>query len=154
MKSRRAEPRDAKAVAEVFLAAHAEMTYLPELHTAEETRGWIGDVVLHNLEVWVAEDGDRVVGFAALGEDLLEHLYVHPEAQGRGVGTALLALSKERRPGGLQLWVFQRNTGARRFYERHGFIVAQLTDGRSNEESEPDVLYKWQPTDSPGLKRG
>jgi ribosomal protein S18 acetylase RimI-like enzyme len=153
VRSRRAEPGDAEAVADVFLAAYAEMSYLPELHTAEETRGWIGDVVLSNLEVWVAEDGDRVVGFAALGDDLLEHLYVHPEAQSRGVGTALLALSKERRPGGLRLWVFQKNVGARRFYERHGFRVAQLTDGRGNEEGEPDALYEW-PTASPGLKRG
>ena len=41
---------------------------------------------------------------------------------------------------GLQLWVFQRNVGARRFYERHGFTLTELTDGSRNEEREPDAL--------------
>jgi GNAT superfamily N-acetyltransferase len=106
----------------------------------------VRDVVLRELDVWVAEDDGQVVGFAALGDDLLEHLYVHPEAQNHGVGATLLTVAKEeRRPGALRLWVFQKNAGARRFYERHGFALVRLTDGRGNEEREPDALYQWQP---------
>jgi ribosomal protein S18 acetylase RimI-like enzyme len=140
---RPAEPGDAKAVAEVFLAARAGMTYLPELHTAAETRGWVRDVLLRDHEVWIAEVDSRVAGFAALSDDFLEHIYVHPQAQGRGLGTVLLALSKARRPEGLRLWVFQKNEGARRLYERHGFELVELTDGAGNEEREPDALYEW-----------
>jgi GNAT superfamily N-acetyltransferase len=142
---RPAVPADAKAVADAFLAARAPLTYLPRLHTDDETREWIADVLLRDLEVWVADSAGRVVGFAALGDNLLEQLYVHPVAQNRGVGAALLALSKERRPGGLSLWVFQKNEGARRFYERHGFSLVRLTDGRDNEEREPDAFYEWRP---------
>lgn len=108
-------------------------------------------LLVHN-EVWVAEEGGRVVGFAAIGDDMLRHLWVHPAAQNRGFGTALLALAKERRPGGLQLWVFQKNVGARRFYERHGFRLVALTDGRGNEEGEPDALYEWQPAARPASR--
>jgi GNAT superfamily N-acetyltransferase len=144
MRTRRAAPADAEAVADVFLAASSEMTYLPDLHTEAETRRWIGDVVLRDLEVWVADDEGGVLGFAAFGDDLLEHLYVHPQAQNRGVGATLLTLSKERRPLGLRLWVFQKNVGARRFYERHGFTLVRSTDGRDNEEREPDALYEWR----------
>jgi GNAT superfamily N-acetyltransferase len=140
---RRATADDAGAVADVFLAAKGEMTYLPQLHTEDETRRWMRDIVLRDLEVWIAEADERVTGFAALSADLLEHLYVHPQEQNQGVGTALLALAKERRPRGLRLWVFQKNVGARRFYERHGFTVARLTDGRENEEREADALYEW-----------
>jgi hypothetical protein len=43
----------------------------------------------------------------------------------------------------LELWTFQRNANARRFYETHGFRCARLTDGRDNEEHEPDALYEW-----------
>jgi hypothetical protein len=44
---RRAAHDDAEAVADVFLAARAAaMLYLPDLHTADETRAWIGEVVL------------------------------------------------------------------------------------------------------------
>jgi len=145
VKIRPVEPGDTEDVADVFLAALAAMTYLPDLYTDAETRTFIRDVLLPNNEVWVAEEGGRVVGFAGLGEDVLRHLWVEPEAQNRGVGTALLALAKERRPQGLWLSVFQKNTGARRFYERHGFTLAELTDGRDNEEHEPDARYEWRP---------
>ena len=39
-------------------------------------------------------------------------------------------------------WVFQRNTAARRFYEQHDCRLIKLTDGRGNEEREPDALYE------------
>jgi GNAT superfamily N-acetyltransferase len=144
--TRRLAPGDADAVADVFLAALARMTYLPELYTDEETREWVKDVLLPNNEVWVAVNQGRVIGFAGLGDDLLRHLLVHPDEQNRGVGTALLGLAKERRPAGFRLWVFQRNTGARRFYERHGFKLVELGDGSGNPEAEPDALYEWLPT--------
>ncbi len=39
----------------------------------------------------------------------------------------------------------QRNDGARRFYEKHGLHVVELTEGSGNEEREPDALYEWVP---------
>ena len=44
---------------------------------------------------------------------------------------------------GLQLWTFQVNEAARRFYERQGFVAAESTDGSGNEERSPDVRYTW-----------
>ena len=114
------------------------------LHTEAETRTFIRDVLLRYIEVWIAEESGRVIGFAGIDGDFLRHLWVRPEAQNRGVGAALLARAKERRPEGLRLWVFEKNVGARRFYERHGFTLAELSDGRGNEEHEPDALYVWQ----------
>ena len=119
------------------------MTYLPDLHTDEETQGFFRDVVLSRREVLVAQCDECVVGFAVLSDDMLEHLYVRPGVQGHGIGADLLAVAKGRRPGGFRLWVFQRNEGARRFYERHGCRLVLLTDGRDNEEHEPDALYEW-----------
>jgi hypothetical protein len=55
----------------------------------------------------------------------------------------LLAKVKKERPTGFRLWTFQANTGARRFYERHGCKAVEFTDGRRNEEKLPDVLYAW-----------
>ena len=74
---------------------------------------------------------------------MLEHLYVDPDDQGRGVGAALLDHVKRRRPRGIRLWTFQRNENARRFYESRGFRCVELTDGSTNEEREPDALYEW-----------
>ena len=107
------------------------------------------DLFQRHEEVWLAEEDGRPLGFLAIrrsrseGWETLEKLYVEPAEQSRGVGTALLDKAKELRPGGLRLWVFQRNVGARRFYERQGFSLVRLTDGAENMEREPDALYRW-----------
>jgi ribosomal protein S18 acetylase RimI-like enzyme len=142
---RRARPEDAVSIGGVFVAARAGMTYLPDQPSDDGFRDFIAGRILSLEEVWVADLDGRVAGFAAIERDRLDHLYVHPEAQGRGIGTALLDHAKQRRPGGFELWVFQKNDGARRFYERHGLRVQALTDGRDNMEREPDALYAWRP---------
>jgi GNAT superfamily N-acetyltransferase len=148
---RPAEPADTNAVATVFLAARATMSYLPDLHTDEETFGWIANQVLVHDEVFVAEEDDAILGFAALQAEFLEHLYVHPDHHRRGIGTVLLALAISVRPGGFRLWVFQKNTEARRFYEARGLRLIELTDGADNEEQEPDALYEWRPRGAEAL---
>lgn len=146
MRIRVAAPRDADAVAEVFIASFDTLTFLPKIHTRQETIDFIANTVLREQEVLVAEQDGRIKGFVATSHgDSLEHLYVHPEAQGRGIGSALLERAKERMPGGFRLWVFQQNAQARRFYEHRGLRVVELTDGAGNEERTPDALYEWRP---------
>jgi GNAT superfamily N-acetyltransferase len=58
---------------------------------------------------------------------LLDNLHVAPHARGAGLGRRLLdeaarVIAARRWPGGLHLWVFEANAGARRFYERHGAV--------------------------------
>jgi putative acetyltransferase len=144
MRLRRATREDADAIAELFRASYGSIGFLPTLHTPEEDRGYFRGVVADE-EVWVAERDGDLVGFAALTPAELDHLYVRPGEQGRGVGTALLDLAKLRRPDGFTFWVFQRNERARHFYERHGCHVVRLGDGSENEEREPDALYAWRP---------
>ena len=95
--------------------------------------------------LWGAFDRDVITGMIAFRDDWIEQLYVRPEAQGRGVGTELLDVAK-RASKRLQLWTFQRNARARRFYEARGFMLAEETDGSGNEEKEPDARYLWTRT--------
>lgn len=141
---RRATPGDVDEVAALFRRSFGALTFLPTLQTPEEDRRHFGRVV-ENAEVWVAEENGRLLGFAALAGDTLELFYVEPEAQGRGVGSAMLEHVKAQRPGGFTFWVFQQNERARGFYERRGCRVVRLTDGSHNEEKHPDALYEWQP---------
>jgi GNAT superfamily N-acetyltransferase len=148
---RLAEARDADAIVTVHRTSMREaLPYLPDLHTADEDRAWVANVVLPHQEVWVAEAGGRVVGVAALDGDMLAQLYILPGEQGRGIGSALLAKAMARRPAGMRLYAFQRNTRARDFYERRGFVAVEFGDGSGNEEGEPDVLYQWTPTEDNG----
>lgn len=87
-------------------------------------------------------DGAGMVGLIAFREGWIDQLYVLPEHQGRGTGNALLQVA-QRDFNSLQLWTFQRNAPARRFYEARGFVLVQETDGARNEEKEPDALYRW-----------
>ena len=141
---RPAETPDADPIAALFLAARRQaMPYLPALHTDDETRAWIAGHVLLHTTVTVARCGERIVGFSSVHDGMLEHLYVVPDQHGSGVGSALLDAAKAASPGGLRLFVFQQNNQARRFYEKRGFELVELTDGADNEERLPDALYAW-----------
>jgi len=142
---RRARPEDAEEIGETFVASLETLTFLPRLHTPEETRRFISEIVPRDHEIWVAEDEGRIVGLAAIGESTLGHIYVHPDFHARGLGTALLDKTKELRPAGFTLWTFPANERACRFYERHGLHSIENGDGSGNEEGLPDVRYQWLP---------
>jgi putative acetyltransferase len=136
---------DADALAAVFKAArYTAMPWLPVLHSEAEDRRFFAAVIADS-EVLVVRREGRPIAFLAFEDDLVGHLYVRPDAQRAGVGSALVEVAKERRPEGLRLWTFQRNQNARAFYARHGFDEVEFTDGSGNEEKEPDVLLAWAP---------
>jgi GNAT superfamily N-acetyltransferase len=95
--------------------------------------GFVPDFTRHILA-----EGERV-GFVAVKPTsdglMLEHLYVRPEYQGRGIGSAVLAiLFAEADSRALPLRVGAlRGSDANRFYLRHGFIHV--------EEIEWDIYY-------------
>lgn len=143
---RRAVGADAAAVAEVWLRSFgAALPDVRRAHTDDQVRSWFREVVVPGQETWVATADGAVAGLMVLDGDDLDQLYVDPDMQGRGVGGRLVEVAKRRRPDGLALWTFQVNAPARRFYERHGFVAAESTDGHRNEEREPDVRYRWRP---------
>jgi GNAT superfamily N-acetyltransferase len=142
---RRAVQADAAMVAEVWLRSRrAAVPSIPApVHSDDDVRHWFATVVLPAQEVWVAEHDGEIVALLVLEPGWVEQLYVDPAFTGRGLGSRLLDLARERNPTGLELWTFQANTGARRFYKRHGFIPVATTDG-DNEEGAPDIRYCWQ----------
>jgi L-amino acid N-acyltransferase YncA len=87
---RRAAPEDAPAIADIHVRARREcMSYLPDIHSPEDVLQWIREVMPQHDEVWVAEDDGRVVGFFALSDNFLYHLYVYPELHAQGAGSML-----------------------------------------------------------------
>jgi GNAT superfamily N-acetyltransferase len=143
---RRAESDDAQAVADLYIRARrAAVGPIPaSVHSDAETHEWISTVVIPEREVWLMEDADnQPLAVLILDGDWVDQLYVEPTCTGMGLGSRLIELAKCRRPAGLQLWTFVTNTGAQRFYRRHGFVVAETTDGSGNEEQAPDVRFTW-----------
>jgi GNAT superfamily N-acetyltransferase len=147
---RRAREEEIEPLTRLFIRARNQMAYLPPV--PDEAGRPIADRIREHEEVWVAEEDGRLLGFLGIeasrnlgGAAVLEKIYVEPAEQNRGIGAALLEKAKELRPEGLYLWVFQKNDGARRLYEQHGFRLVKLTDGANNMEREPDGLYLWAP---------
>jgi len=148
---RRATLADAQAIAVVHRTAmRVSLSFLPELHTAQEDLRFFSERFLPAHEVWVADADGEIAGYIGFDPDWVHHLYLLPKFQGQGIGPQLLALAMaDGRPR--RLWTFQQNDRARRFYEARGFVLLELTDGAGNEEKTPDALYEWQAKSSEGL---
>ncbi|CAN0600868.1 unnamed protein product [Ectocarpus sp. 12 AP-2014] len=116
------------------------LDWVPRVHAHDDVTAFYQDVVFEKRDLFVA--GDPVTGFVALDceAEFVSALYV--ATPGQGTGKQLLDFAK-RGADALELWTFQLNDGARRFYKREGFEETRTTDG-DNEEGLPDVLCRWE----------
>ena len=90
-------------------------------------------------------EAGALAGILVLDGDWVDQLYVEPGAdRPRDRQRACWRSPSASARMGLRLWTFASNTGAQRFYERHGFVEVRRTDGRDNEERAPDVLYAYR----------
>ena len=140
MKLRAASADDVDAMSQIMGDWFTVTPFVPRLHTIEQDRWFIGQAI--GKTDAVVADNDGVKGFIMRDGEDIGQLYIAADARGQGIGTALLDLMKSR-TNRLGLWCFQANTGARRFYERHGFVAERFTDGSDNEEKRPDIRYSW-----------
>lgn len=156
---RPATSADLPEIAELYWAVRtAAVPAMPPVAGSREevlafVRGWAVDEP-SDREVWLAEDGIGLAGYAVVTGAWLDALYVDPDRQGTGIGSALLELVKARRPSGFGLWVFVSNVPARAFYLRHGLIELETTDGRDNQERSPDVRMVWPGVQPRAFLRG
>jgi len=166
MQIREAEPKDARAIAEVHVgswqaAYRGQLTdeYLDGLkvedrieqhrRTLEEPRA--------DWRTWVGVEGGRVLGFAVTGpsEDAdaqdrtgeVYAIYLDPKQVGTGLGRALFEQAVEDLRGRgfteATLWVLETNERARRFYEIAGWKPdGAETSERVDCEMRPTVRYR------------
>lgn len=81
-----------------------------------------------DIRVW---DDGVVKGFILVKDGEIKKLFVEPVLQGQGIGAGLLEYAVEHM-GAQTLWALEKNEGAIRFYQRHGFRLTgekQLEDG-------------------------
>ena len=144
---RAATVEDAQAVVHVLLESRRTFVpYAQSPHSEAEAFEWMARELIPAGGVTVGVEEGTVVGVLAVSEDenagWIDQLYVLPGFEKQGLGSKLLqhAHNSMKRP--IRLFTFQQNIRARSFYERHGYKVVALSDGQSNEEKCPDVLYE------------
>ncbi|ADO47844.1 GNAT family N-acetyltransferase [[Enterobacter] lignolyticus] len=81
------------------------------------------DAVTQDEQIWVAEIDGQLAGFAAVWtrDNFLHHLFVSPDWQGHGVGSALLDKVQSELTDTGSLKCLVQNARALRFYQRHGW---------------------------------
>lgn len=144
---RPAQPGDAGRLGAMITEAVEANTWKPRLHSAAQDIAHTGKLIDLG-RVTVAELGSDVAAFIARDGNDVDALFVASWAQGRGLGAALLDDAKAQADR-LELWTFQNNTGAQRFYLRHGFDEVARTNGDKNEEGLPDIRYLWRRPTAP-----
>ena len=140
---RRASTADAEVCARIQREANrVSLPFLPTPPDLDDAVTFFETKLLVENEAWLAEEEGVAVGYVAFHPGWLEHLYVLPDYQARGIGPQLLAKALED-GAPRTLWTFQANSRARRFYEARGWKLVELTDGAGNMEKTPDALYAW-----------
>ena len=136
---RKAEPRDADAIADVhheaWRGAYAGIIPHRALNAMINRRGrdWWAQAIRRAASVLVVEVGGKVAGYATLGRNRarelpqqgeIYELYLRPECQGIGLGTCLFAAAQEKLAShglqGLVVWALEDNSNALAFYTGAG----------------------------------
>src|SRR5689334_7613007 len=100
-------PEDFDAVTILWRIAREKS--LPEFQRAKgyfffEDQDYFRDHVLQENSVYVVEMDERPVAFMAMRDAFIDHLYVHPDYQKRGIGRALLEYARKCSPD--HVWLY------------------------------------------------
>jgi ribosomal protein S18 acetylase RimI-like enzyme len=134
IKIRAAAPGDAGSVASIY----TELT--------GSTANWSD--VIENGSVVVAEVDGRLVGFG--GNDLktinqLKWLYVLPETQGVGIGSALLEkLETMAKSVGLDSLRLHAAPDATEFYRRHGYSEVPIDERQRHDHEGVEMMKDFE----------
>jgi ribosomal protein S18 acetylase RimI-like enzyme len=136
---RRAEPRDAQAIADVhhqaWRGAYAGIIPHRALNAMISRRGdeWWANAIRRSATVLVVEIGGKVAGYTTVGRNRarglpqqgeIYELYLRPEYQGVGLGSRLFAAARQKLADhglkGMVVWALEDNTNALSFYAGAG----------------------------------
>lgn len=136
---RKAEPRDAAAIADVhqqaWRGAYSGIIPHRALNGMINRRGaqWWANAIRRAATVLVVEMGGNIAGYATIGRNRareltqqgeIYELYLRPEYQGIGLGSRLFAAARQRLAesglAGMVVWALEENAGALSFYEGAG----------------------------------
>jgi len=135
------EPADVHDLVPMWRQSFEHGVGIADPHPLDEQMAYFHEQILPTHAVRVALEGERLVGFCASNAESVAQLHVRVERIGQGIGTCLLDLAKQHSAGSLWLYTFARNTNARRFYERHGFVA--VAKGFEATWQLADVKYRW-----------
>ena len=150
MKLRRYRVGEEVAIWEAFFqATHVSNArdYHPELIDRwapqdKDMKEWAERLVEKNP--FVAIIGEQIVGMAEIEPTgYIDYFYVHPEFQGQGVGTALMAtIETEATGAGANRLFADVSVTAKPFFESRGFFVTEARSKTINDHPAPNFVME------------
>lgn len=108
---------------ESWIESHRDICTLEFLaiHTPERQKRYLESEIAKGAQLYMLIE-EKPVGIVSICGSLIENLYVLPSEQNKGYGTQLLAFAVEKCTESPSLWILNTNDGAKRLYERNGFM--------------------------------
>ena len=91
-----------------------------EFHTPERQMEYLRKKMRSGTKLYMLVD-EKPVGIVSVTGSLIEDLYIHPDMQNMGYGTALLQYAMDQCADTPALWILENNKRAERLYRRMGF---------------------------------
>ncbi|MBD5507902.1 MAG: GNAT family N-acetyltransferase [Lachnospiraceae bacterium] len=144
---RKAVPEDISRIAEILVFTK-RMNYRPIFRNDKVSFGEIqvlplAQEYLKNPEllntIWVYDD-EFVKGVLHVEDSQIQELYVDSFFQNQGIGASLIDFAIQKCQA-KSLFVLEKNTGAIRFYEKHGFV---LTKERQLEPGTTEYIVRME----------
>ena len=88
---------------------------------------------LMESEVYVYQTQDQISGFAAIYENEIRALFVHPNGRGEGVGKKLMEFLLSNIQGQPCLFVVSSNRPAKDLYKKYGFSITDTFETTYNQ---------------------
>ena len=151
---REATEEDFDAVARVWKESWISVgisNAIDDAVTVADLRARIPYRIAGGWSLFVAECEGRIDAMLAI-ECALNHLdqiFVAPSAQGRRIGSALLAHARTLMPEEIWLKTAANNTRAREWYEREGFVLEKVE--YNPKFLRDDAYYRWRAFFQPAL---
>jgi GNAT superfamily N-acetyltransferase len=130
---RPADENDALAISQVIISALRTSNAEDYSHAVIERIGKSFSpsavaALIHERTVFVALEGERVIGTASLDGDVVRSVFVDPQSQGQGVGSKLMsAVEQKARDLGAANLLVPSSITAERFYQKLGYSVVRET---------------------------
>ncbi|HJK77945.1 MAG TPA: N-acetyltransferase [Methanocorpusculum sp.] len=133
-------PEDTGSVMDIWLSASIHSHDFISSSYWREQFSVVRDRYLPVSVTYVFVKEDRVCGFlSVLDGNTIGALFVAPDCQGRGVGSALIRHVQESTDD-LMLCVYVENSAARMFYEKRGFAVLSRC---KTETDHDEYVMRW-----------
>lgn len=93
------------------------------------------------MEVYCINHDDNIAGFMGIGDGMVQALFIHPAASGKGLGTLLMQYAIDEK-NIRRVDVNEQNEAALGFYQHLGFVVTGRTELDSTGRPYPILMLQ------------